>query len=293
MGGSIDVQSAEGRGSVFAFTVPLTPAPIEVWAPESAVDDEAAVLPPPSQVRILVAEDEPANRAVAVEYLRWRGWRVTAVADGGAAVEALLSEPYDLVLMDVQMPGLDGIQATRRIREREAAGGARVPIIGLTAHALLGDRERCVEAGMDDYLAKPVEPETLHAAVERWVGRRPSPLLPKEVPIPTSRALLLSSLRAGDEPKGQLGRSFLRSVNEGPPHIRDALSEGEAQQIAFWAHRLGGTLHMFRFSVAAGVAREIEARAVERRLDGVAELVGRLDEEILRVKALLAGGAGA
>ncbi|MDW7709658.1 MAG: ATP-binding protein [Deferrisomatales bacterium] len=293
MGGSIDVQSAEGKGSIFAFTVPFAPAPIDLWAPESAVGDEAALLPPPSQVRILVAEDESANREVAVEYLRWRGWLVTAVADGGAAVEALLSEPYDLVLMDVQMPGLDGIQATRRIREREASGGARVPIIGLTAHALPEDRARCLEAGMDDYLAKPVEPETLHAAVERWLGRRPRPLPLKEVPNRAGRALLLASLQSGSGQEGNLGRGFLGTVNEGPGQIRKALSLADAERAASWAHRLRGTLLIFGFPVAAAVAREIEARAAEGRLDGVTELVGRLDEEILRVKALLAGAAGA
>lgn len=294
MGGSIRVESAEGEGSVFAFTLAFASAPMQPSEPAAApaaLGGEAASTA--ASVRILVAEDDPANREVVVAFLQGTGWRVTAVADGSAAAEALRSEPFDLVLMDVQMPGLDGFEAARLIREREGSGRTRVPIIGLTAHALAGDRERCLDAGMDDYLSKPVEPEVLFTMVERWVGGRAGPRPRNRVSGRTAHALLLASLQGGSGQRGALGRGFLGTVNEGPGRIREALSQADAEQAASWGHRLGGTLLIFGFPVAAAIAREIEARASESRLDGVAELLTRLEEELEGVKALLGGGAGA
>jgi two-component system, sensor histidine kinase and response regulator len=115
--------------------------------------------------RILLAEDNPVNRLVAVRLLEKRGFRVTAVADGFAAVAAWERETFDVVLMDVQMPGMDGLEATAAIRVRESVRGARTPIIALTAHAMRGDEERCLAAGMDAYVSKPLDPSRLFAAI--------------------------------------------------------------------------------------------------------------------------------
>ncbi|MGL4549991.1 MAG: response regulator, partial [Gemmataceae bacterium] len=120
------------------------------------------------RLRVLLAEDNLVNQRLAVRLLEKEGHRVSVVGDGQAALDALAREAFDVVLMDVQMPGLDGLEATRRQREREA-GGARVPIVALTAHAMKGDRERCLEAGMDGYVSKPLAARELAAELGRVV----------------------------------------------------------------------------------------------------------------------------
>ncbi len=165
MGGAIGVESAPGRGSTFWFTCRLEPA--------VATEQPGAPPPPPAALpplRLLLAEDNPVNRKVAVTLLGRHGHGVDTVDDGQAAVAAVAGRRYDAVLMDVQMPVCDGIEATRRIR---ALGGAaaRVPIIAMTANALREDRERCLAAGMDGYVAKPIHIDELLAQLAAVVER--------------------------------------------------------------------------------------------------------------------------
>ena len=134
----------------------------------------AASLPAPAPgpdnqrpLRILVAEDSPVNQKLAVALLKKMGHQVTLAATGAAAVETWKRETFDLILMDIQMPEMDGLQATRNIRALEPPGGARTPIIAMTAHAMGGDRERCLEAGMDDHVTKPINRADLAATIHR------------------------------------------------------------------------------------------------------------------------------
>ncbi len=138
----------------------------------SAVSVGAAAVP---RGRVLVAEDNPANQRLVLRVLEKLGYRADAVANGEEALDALAIAPYDVVLMDVQMPVLDGLSATRRLRAPNSnARNPRVPVIALTAHALAGDRERCLEAGMDDYLAKPLDPKALEFAIRRALAKSES-----------------------------------------------------------------------------------------------------------------------
>ena len=168
MDGDITVDSVPGAGSTFHFTATLRTAraaagatavgPAQAGSPEAAAGRGA---------RILVAEDNLVNQRVAAGLLAKRGHVVTVVSNGREALAALQGGAFDLVLMDVQMPDMDGFEATAAIREWERASGSRIRIVAMTAHAMSGDRERCLAAGMDDYLAKPIDQRALYAAIEQ------------------------------------------------------------------------------------------------------------------------------
>jgi two-component system, sensor histidine kinase and response regulator len=119
-----------------------------------------------SRVRVLLAEDNAVNQTLAVRILEKRGFSVTAVPDGQSAVDAVQGGAFELVLMDIQMPGMDGFQATAAIREREKQTGGHLPIVAMTAHALVGDRERCIASGMDAYVSKPIRTSELFTVIE-------------------------------------------------------------------------------------------------------------------------------
>jgi CheY-like chemotaxis protein len=127
---------------------------------------------PLSTLRVLLVEDNPVNRLLATRLLEKRGHRVVVAENGREALDALENESYDLVFMDVQMPEIDGIEATLAIREREKTNGKHQPIIALTAHAMKGDHERCLDAGMDAYLSKPIRTQELDEILEKYGARR-------------------------------------------------------------------------------------------------------------------------
>ncbi len=128
---------------------------------------------PTSVLRVLLAEDNPVNQLLATRLLEKRGHRVVVAANGREALAALEKESYDLVLMDVQMPEMDGFEATAAIREKEKGSGIHQPVIALTAHAMKGDRERCLAGGMDGYLSKPIRLQELDELLEAYVARWP------------------------------------------------------------------------------------------------------------------------
>jgi two-component system, sensor histidine kinase and response regulator len=136
-----------------------TPAQIE---PTSSTQNVA----PGARLRVLVAEDNPVNRQLALRLLEKQGHLVTLASDGADALRCLEEQEFDVVLMDVQMPDLDGLQVTAAIREREKKTGGHLPIVALTAHAISGYREACLEAGMDAYLSKPFQPQELYQVLE-------------------------------------------------------------------------------------------------------------------------------
>ncbi len=164
MGGVIWAESEPGRGSTFSFTVVLAPGRAPRLKPEQPLERRVSARP----LAILLAEDNPINTLVAVALLEEQGHKVTAVGNGREALEALAREPFDMVLMDIRMPELDGEETTRIIRHEPPPGVDRdVPIIALTAYALKGDRERFLAAGMDDYISKPFDMQEFNQVLER------------------------------------------------------------------------------------------------------------------------------
>ncbi len=172
MGGIIGVESTPGQGSVFAFELPVdVPGTIEIQekrrqktCKEGRKHARTSTVP----LRILVAEDKPTNQLIATKLLEKMGHTVTVAENGREALAMLDREQFDVILMDVFMPKMNGYEATIQVRKRLAERKEHMPIIAMTAHAMLGDREKCIDAGMDDYITKPIKEETLQAMLEKW-----------------------------------------------------------------------------------------------------------------------------
>jgi CheY-like chemotaxis protein/anti-sigma regulatory factor (Ser/Thr protein kinase) len=168
MRGKLWCRSTPGQGSTFGFLIPLVPAEAGTPAPVvPGAADPIASSPLRPGLRVLVAEDHPINQRLIRRLLERDGCQVTLVENGQRAVDLHAAANFDLILMDLQMPVLDGIDATRTIRRAEAVTGRRTPIIAVTAHALTSERQRCRDAGMDDVVTKPVDPAALRHAIEQ------------------------------------------------------------------------------------------------------------------------------
>jgi len=166
MGGRLWLESETGAGSRFHFTARMAEARVEEERGEEERREEPAA-GPVEALHVLVVEDNPINMKLVERLLRKRGHRLELASGGRQAVELVSGQRYDVVLMDVQMPDVDGLEATRQIRAAEAREGRHTPIVAMTAHAMAGDRERFLAAGMDEYLAKPIEVGALNRVIER------------------------------------------------------------------------------------------------------------------------------
>ena len=175
MGGTIGATSEPDAGSTFWFEVPLERVASDAAKSQEPYRYMSTQAPAGDAPLVLVAEDSPVNRSVAVSMLERCGVRAEVAANGREALEALWDRHYDAVFIDCQMPELDGYDATAELRRRELSLGTHTPVIAMTAHAMAGDRERCLQAGMDDYVVKPIHSDELVAKLERWIPAYKAP----------------------------------------------------------------------------------------------------------------------
>ncbi len=286
-------------------------------------DSLAAVLAPPSTslpaghiltrhvvremrrgaVRILLAEDNLTNQQVALGILRKLGLRADAVADGAEAIRSLETIPYALVLMDVQMPGVDGLEATRRIRDpRSAVLDHAIPIIAMTAHAMQGDRERCLEAGMDDYVSKPISPEALADALDRWLPSddvTPAAMVPagprRTVPAGAGDAAAPAFDSAGmmDRLMGDqdLARIVVDGFLEDAPRLvqglRDALAAGDGEVAVRQAHTIKGASATVGGEALRAVALRMERAGSAGDFEAVTARLPELESELDRLRSAM------
>jgi len=248
--------------------------------------------------RVLLAEDHEISQEVAVAMLARAGFKCEAVGDGRRAVEAALSGRFDLVLMDCQMPGMDGFDAARAIREAEAThglsgqAGAHIPIVAATANALQGDRERCVAAGMDDYVSKPfVASQLVHvidaqlAQHRSEVSRGGRPAAAPRRPAPFNRDALRK--RWGDDRKliDRLITLFRTRTSIETDQLQEAIDAGDAVAVGRFAHGLKGAASYVEAQQVRALAEQIETLARDGDLDGIPALFAGLRDELVRCAA--------
>jgi PAS domain S-box-containing protein len=242
--------------------------------PEQAVDRSER-----SPLRILVAEDNAVNVRLALLLLEKLGWSADVAANGLEALEALERRPYDVILMDVEMPEMDGREATRRI-QRAWSSDERPRIIAMTASAMPGDREACLAAGMDDYLTKPVQLDELRQALGRCTPREDGVLDPE--------ALERLRVTSGDPDfTAELVEAFLGDAPALVEVLRGAREKAEAEHVRRAAHTLKSNAELFGATRLAELCRELEAAARSGALAGTAELAAGIDAEYARVDAAL------
>jgi two-component system, sensor histidine kinase and response regulator len=293
-----DASRARGVGAAAALTKPVKQS--ELWdaianalhfrsrAPASKSAATQRRRSARQKLRILVAEDNPVNQDLAMHLLQRRGHSVILAENGRQAISAAERHKFDLVLMDVQMPEMGGLEATQAIREKEKTTGGHLPIIAMTAHAMQGDRQKCLDAGMDGYLSKPLDPKIFLRTVE------------ESVPAPVSDSKIRDADAGGDgSDVGQLdakalmerfsgNKKLLRTIvgtfREDCPkmmaRIRTALSAHDAAALADGCHALKGSVGNFGHSPALETATQMEKNARQGKLDGAWELYASLEDEI-------------
>jgi CheY-like chemotaxis protein/HPt (histidine-containing phosphotransfer) domain-containing protein len=282
MGGTIGVESVFGGGSRFWFTAsfdvpPSTPAPA-VSSGEDGSHSPAERSLPAGRVRILVAEDNAINREVALAQLEKLGVRADAVVNGAEAVQAVRGGGYDLVLMDCEMPEMDGFEATRSIRQ---GLGSAIPIIAVTADAMPADRERCLKEGMNDYIAKPVDMGELKALLAKWLPAAEEDEASKNTFQPGA---LLARLMGDRRLAATVVNRFIEDVPAQLNTLRERLEQGDAEGTRRQAHTLKGAAATVAAEDLRSLGLAIESAARSGSLDECGRLVSAAAEEFERFR---------
>jgi signal transduction histidine kinase/DNA-binding response OmpR family regulator len=245
--------------------------------------DSTPAVTAPDSLRILLAEDNIVNQRVAVGLLKKRGHQVTVANNGVEALAALAATRFDLILMDIQMPQMGGFEATEEIRRRERESGGHIRIVAMTAHAMSGDRERCLEGGMDGYVSKPIDPAVLFAAVEQVGGDGPAQA-PPQTPAaasPIDRESLLNRVGGDEELLTEIVQLFLVDCPLRVAAIREAVASGNADEIRLTAHALKGSASNMSADALTAAARTLERLGTERRVEAAPAALRELAAQAL------------
>ena len=255
------------------------------------------------RARILLAEDNPVNQKVAIKALEKLGYSADTANDGAQALQATRDKRYDLILMDVQMPVMDGMEATRQIRDSHSGSlNPAVTIVALTAHAMAGDKERCLNMGMDDYLAKPIKAAELQEVIAKWLsagpmGQESEPIpevmsVPEEPTAPVFDEKILMDLLEGDRESAQeIASQYLNDVGEQVKGLREAVQQGNLEAMKARAHQLKGAsasvgAEAMRFCAAdiekmaaGGTMSDVDKSSIATELDHQLNLITAMAEE--------------
>jgi len=277
-----------------ALLSPRSPAhPLEPAPPQKKL---AEVVP----LRVLLVDDNAINQKVAVRILQQLGYQPEVAANGRDALEKLDRQPFDFIFMDVMMPEMDGLEATRLLRKRQMIGGynhyqSRIIIVAMTAHAMQGDREKCLAAGMDDYLAKPVRPKDVRDMLERWGSK----LLPEARPAAPAPAITpgteppvdmdrMKDLTDGDaDGLRELVEMFLKQTHKQFEQMEAAIQAGKADDVRRVAHSCAGASATLGMTHLVPKLRELEKLGASGALPNAAQLCGEARQEYARVQEFL------
>lgn len=293
MGGTIGVDSVIGQGSTFWFRLPLE---IEDATPASTSVDKSSgtttqirgqKLPVSSRaMKLLLVDDSPTNLEVGSLFLGRMGHTVKTALDGQEALEKWQAESFDAVLMDCEMPVMDGYAAARQIRTLEAVKGLTpIPVVAMTAWAMLGDREKCLQAGMDDYVGKPIDVQALHQALERCIERlnaagAPKPVVPVVATAPPVRAKAKKIVLNGTSVSVNVVETFLRELPTRLEKMKQTRDQHNLAELAEVVHLLRGTLTIFGSEELVELMNQIEyqARQGDLGVDGGAKVERAIEQ---------------
>ncbi|HUJ69280.1 MAG TPA: response regulator, partial [Syntrophorhabdales bacterium] len=268
-------------------------------APPMPMASVATPSTPPHHRRILLVEDNITNQLVAVNILKKLGYRADVAANGLEALTAVRTVPYDLVLMDCQMPEMDGFEATRRIRTGDGGFDHRhIPVIAMTAKAMQGDREKCLDAGMNDYLPKPIDPASLAKAIDRWLaprgdGEGDGSTRPDKAFRPVfDRAGLANRLMGSEEVIPQVLSVFLGDIPRRIEALRSHISAGDASRAGDEAHTIKGAAANIGGEALREIAFEMEKAGRTKDTGKLRQMMPVLEKRFQELKSVIAADAG-
>ncbi len=236
-----------------------------------------------SSIKILLAEDKPMNQTLTAALLKKKGWNIDIAVNGREVLEKLKTSSYDLILMDIHMPHLDGIETTKLIRREEQKTGRHIPIIAITAHAMEEDRERFIAAGMDDYISKPLRSNELYATVEKYLN----PSYPNALNILASDMKGILKQLSGDlNLLEEIVTIFLTDYQKDLHMLKEGIRQNNYSLVAEISHGIKGELGNLGLKMAYAFATQLEKKAKERDLTDALELLDSIDIEVIQLHQL-------